>query len=354
MDISARSVMNAEAFAAPVATTGMSSSLLTSFYSAWQNDPRAVWSSFSMIVVSEIGDKTFLIAAILAMRQSRTTVFAGAFAALALMSILSAFMGVVLPTLLPRSVTTLMAAVLFLVFGVKMLRDATQMTGEEMGEEWEEAKREVEEEEGDEGAHLELGNMEEGNGRSGHGNGFAAGHRTTPSLTTSSRTRKPPASLLSTERLKDGTRNLCGLCFSPVFAHAFILTFLGEWGDRSQIATIALAAAHNIWLVAFGTIAGHFLCTGMAVIGGRWIATRISVKHVTLGGAVMFILFGLIYAYESFSEARTGSVVADAAALQGGIADTAALAANADLDGLPPSMDGLGNALRRSLKWASN
>lgn len=45
--------------------------------------------SLSMIVVSELGDKTFFIAAIMAMRQSRFTVFAGAISALALMTILS-------------------------------------------------------------------------------------------------------------------------------------------------------------------------------------------------------------------------------------------------------------------------
>ena len=42
----------------------------------------------------------------------------------------------------------------------------------------------------------------------------------------------------------DGARNLSSLVFGPVFVQAFVLTFLGEWGDRSQIATIALAAAH--------------------------------------------------------------------------------------------------------------
>ena len=29
---------------------------------------------------------------------------------------------------------------------------------------------------------------------------------------------------------------------SPIFVQAFILTFLAEWGDRSQITTIILAA----------------------------------------------------------------------------------------------------------------
>ncbi|CAG8509287.1 10693_t:CDS:2 [Racocetra fulgida] len=41
----------------------------------------------------------------------------------------------------------------------------------------------------------------------------------------------------------EGLVNLCQLLFSPVFVQTFILTFLAEWGDRSQIATIAMAAA---------------------------------------------------------------------------------------------------------------
>jgi len=46
-------------------------------------------ASLSVIIVSELGDKTFFIAAIMAMRHSRITVFAGAISALALMTILS-------------------------------------------------------------------------------------------------------------------------------------------------------------------------------------------------------------------------------------------------------------------------
>ena len=45
------------------------------------------------------------------------------------------------------------------------------------------------------------------------------------------------------ERAGGGVLNLLNLLFSPVFVQTFIMTFLGEWGDRSQIATITLAAA---------------------------------------------------------------------------------------------------------------
>lgn len=46
-------------------------------------------ASLSVIIVSELGDKTFFIAAIMAMRHSRITVFTGAISALALMTVLS-------------------------------------------------------------------------------------------------------------------------------------------------------------------------------------------------------------------------------------------------------------------------
>lgn len=49
----------------------------------------AFLASLSVIVVSELGDKTFFIAAIMAMRHPRLIVFAGAISALALMTILS-------------------------------------------------------------------------------------------------------------------------------------------------------------------------------------------------------------------------------------------------------------------------
>lgn len=63
-----------------------------------------------------------------------------------------------------------------------------------------------------------------------------------------------------------------------VLFQAFSMTFLAEWGDRSQLTTIILAARDNVYGVIVGGVLGHALCTGLAVIGGRMIAQRISVR----------------------------------------------------------------------------
>lgn len=78
-----------------------------------------------------------------------------------------------------------------------------------------------------------------------------------------------------------------------ILVQAFTLTFLAEWGDRSQIATIALAAYKDAVWVTIGGILGHAICTGLAVVGGRMVASRISERTVTLLGGGMFILFAI-------------------------------------------------------------
>ncbi|KAF5371376.1 hypothetical protein D9615_009660 [Tricholomella constricta] len=191
---------------------------------------QALLQSFAMIIFSEIGDKTFLIAAILAMRHPRLVVFLGALASLIVMSILSAAMGHLLPTLIPKQWTQVAAAILFLVFGSKMMVEARQMKGgnEKIQEEMKEAEEEIEDDDAvHEGEHegIPMKDMEEG-----HASPAPSKSKTKAAV-----------------GYGEGLRNFCSLFLGPVFVQAFILTFLGEWGDRSQIATIALGAAHVRW-----------------------------------------------------------------------------------------------------------
>ncbi|ORY87422.1 hypothetical protein BCR35DRAFT_320956 [Leucosporidium creatinivorum] len=270
--------------------------------------------AISVIVVSEIGDKTFLIAAILSMRHPRVTIFCGSIMALALMSLLSSLLGTIVPTLLPKRYTTIAAALLFFIFGGRMLQEGLAMEAgekgrEKMEEEMREVQKEVEEAEEEvssggkrTGPSYAMSDLEEGR--------MSPARVATPPTGRSRRgSLTMPSKDAAVSGLKDGAKNLCHLFFSPIFVQAFVLTFLAEWGDRSQITTIALAAAHNVWLVTFGTTLGHSFCTMLAVLGGRWISQHISIKHVTLGGAVLFLIFGFVYAYEAIYYEEVADIV---------------------------------------------
>jgi Ca2+/H+ antiporter, TMEM165/GDT1 family len=214
---------------------------------AVMSDLTALYQSFFMILASEVGDKTFLIAAILSMRHSRLTVFLGSFSSLVVMSVLSAGMGQLLPSLfLPPKWTHLGAGILFLWFGVKMGKEAYDMEGgnAKVQEEMKEVEEEIEEGE-EEHERIPMHDIETGGPESSKlddpGNHDALNSEGTPSKP-AFKSRQRAHELKS--RVKEGAHNFASLFLGPVFVQSFILTFLGEWGDRSQIATIALAAAH--------------------------------------------------------------------------------------------------------------
>ena len=99
-------------------------------------------ASVSVIIVSELGDKTFFIAAIMAMKYSRMTVFAGALGALGFMTVLSAALGYA-TTVIPRTFTFYVSTALFVYFGLKMLHEGYRMDPNEGQEEYEEVQAEL-------------------------------------------------------------------------------------------------------------------------------------------------------------------------------------------------------------------
>jgi len=230
----------------------------------------AFFASISMIIVSELGDKTFFIAAIMAMRHNRWVIFLSAICALGLMTVLSAVMGLALPSIMPREYTHLASVMLFVFFGIRLLRDAYYMSADEANEELEEVESELEKKE------IELGNTDVNNLESGNSAG----------LKTNAFSKDDPSQ-------KDKFSKMWQNLVSPIFIQCFTMTFLAEWGDRSQITTIALAAAKNPYGVTIGGVIGHALCTGLAVIGGKLLATRISEKTVATVGGVLFLFFAL-------------------------------------------------------------
>ncbi|KAF2910829.1 hypothetical protein DAI22_11g130900 [Oryza sativa Japonica Group] len=201
----------------------------------------ALFASLSMILVSEIGDETFIIAALMAMRHPKSIVLSGALSALYVMTVLSTGLGRIVPNLISRKHTNSAATVLYLFFGLRLLYIAWK--SDPKGSQ----KKEMEEVEE---------KLESGQGKS-------------------------------------TLRRFFGRFCTPIFLEAFILTFLAEWGDRSQIATIALATHKNAIGVAVGASLGHTVCTSLAVIGGSMLASKISQRTVATIGGVLFLGFSV-------------------------------------------------------------
>ncbi len=79
-----------------------------------------------------------------------------------------------------------------------------------------------------------------------------------------------------------------------VFGTTLVAFFLAEMGDKTQIATIALAAQYqSLAMVVAGTTLGMMLANVPAVILGDRIANRIPVRLVHGIGAAIFAVIGV-------------------------------------------------------------
>jgi putative Ca2+/H+ antiporter (TMEM165/GDT1 family) len=205
------------------------------------------YQAFSLVFVSEIGDKTFFMAGLLAIQTSKVTSFLGSMAALAIMTFISVLIGQVfhaVPSGLSQGIPIddVAAVLAFAFFGIKTLKDAIAM-GESsvMEEELEEAEETVDE-------------------------------------SNVSKSTTKWAQLLS----------------------IFGLVFAAEFGDRSFLSTIALSAAQNPLSVAGGAIAAHAIATGIAVSGGSYVAKYVSEKAIGIIGGTLFLVFAVTTAIGIF------------------------------------------------------
>ncbi|KAI3454214.1 hypothetical protein Pfo_010877 [Paulownia fortunei] len=194
-------------------------------------------SAFLLIFFSELGDKTFFIAALLAARNSAAVTFIGTFGALAVMTIISVVLGRtfhyvdgILPFRFGNAdlpIDDLAAVCLLVYFGVSSLLEASSSDGLKAEEEQKEAELAVSE-------------------LSGSGAGILSAANT-------------------------------------VFS-TFLLVFVAEWGDKSFFSTIALAAASSPLGVIAGALAGHGVATLLAVLGAlSWEHTSLRRLLHTLG-----------------------------------------------------------------------
>lgn len=76
-----------------------------------------------------------------------------------------------------------------------------------------------------------------------------------------------------------------------VFAASTVLFFLVEIGDKTQIATVVLAARYNdtLWVI-LGTTLGMLLANIPVVYAGRWTMDRLPLQYARWGAFALFMV----------------------------------------------------------------
>ena len=249
-------------------------------------------SGFLLILFSEIGDKTFFVAMLLAVRTSQASlnssagngtsapsasggggagelaaderklvVFGGTFAALSIMTVISCGIGRVFHSLddfVPSGLSAVpvddvAAVVLLTVFGVTSLRDARAMEEEEAQ---------------------------------------AAGILTSPTESSDEDAEGEKGEAIAfLKEMEEEGKIAANQEWGSLLLQTFLLVFAAEWGDRSFLSTIALSAAYPPLAVVSGATTGHAAATALAIGGGTLLAKYISEKTIAYIAGVLFLAF---------------------------------------------------------------
>ena len=188
----------------------------------------AEWSSwivstFALIELAEVGDKTQIVCMTLAARHRGTPILLGASLAFALLNVIAVLFGASLAQWIPEQVLAFAVAGLFALFGIQALRAADESDDE----------------------------VTEPSGRG-------------------------------------------------LFLSAFLLIFLAELGDKTQLAVAGLATAVPpvpVWIG--GTLALIFI-SAVAVVAGRTVLQRLPMMWLQRAAGALFLLFALVAALRGF------------------------------------------------------
>lgn len=217
-------------------------------------------ATFIFIFIAELGDKSQLLALVLASRYKLWQVLLGMGLAILSLNLIAAFFGNLAGSLFSPAFIKIIAALLFLGFGVWMLIEAYKDKDEEHD-----------------------------------------------------KAKAPP--------------------YGAVLA-VFAAFFLAEFGDKTQLMTLTIAAnpystlagglsrfglegllaeagaqfaamsnGLRVFLVALASSAGMFLADSLAVLAGRLLGRALPVRAISAVSAIFFMLFGVLSLLSAFSGA---------------------------------------------------
>jgi len=79
------------------------------------------------------------------------------------------------------------------------------------------------------------------------------------------------------------------------FISGFVLIFITEWGDKTQITSAIFATKYNPLLVLTGAMAALALLSGIAVYLGKFVSNKVDKKSMTKIAGTVFMLMGISF-----------------------------------------------------------
>jgi putative Ca2+/H+ antiporter (TMEM165/GDT1 family) len=170
-------------------------------------------SAFLLVLVAELGDKTQLAVAVMAVRGRALQVFAGAAAAFLVLTLLAVTLGAAVASAVPAKWTNLAAGLLFLGMGALAFLRKDDKEAEE-------------------------------------------------------------------------------LVRGATMGSAFLAVALAEFGDKSQLATSALAAQGDAFLVGLGVLLALFVNAALAAVLGAKLLSRLPARTLKVVSCALFLVAG--------------------------------------------------------------
>jgi putative Ca2+/H+ antiporter (TMEM165/GDT1 family) len=199
--------------------------------------------SFLIIFLSEIADRTFILVLIYSLKMHWVPLILTSLFAMYFMNLLAIVAGYTVILLVPRSLIDWIGFFCFLLFGIFCVYEGLNMESKSVTEEYEEEIQ-----------------------------------RTESNYLLVSDENKD-------QNNKESTWKLC--------LELFGFLCLSEFGDKSELSTVTIAAVYNIYGVLIGTMLAYFCAIAIAAFLGHWAGKFLTEKMMNIIGGILFIGFAI-------------------------------------------------------------
>ena len=197
--------------------------------------------SFLVIFLSEIADRTFILVLIYSLKMHWIPLILTSLLSMYFMNLLAIVAGYTVILIIPRYIIDWIGFFCFLFFGLYWVYEGMKMESKSVKEEYEEEIQISE-------TNYNLVNDQENNNQK-------------------------------------STWKLC--------LELFAFLCISEFGDKSEISTVTIAAVYNLYAVLIGTMIAYFFAIAIAAFLGHYVGQYLTEKMMSIIGGLLFVGFAI-------------------------------------------------------------